>query len=207
MKNYCPDVSESLSPVCQPFFAALQRSQHWALPHQGLAGCAQGNGAEDNTGEHRAELSRDGRAAYWESALETHRQEMGRISPVPAQHKAAQSAAELLADSHPEGLKGPKEAPEPMSRLRLRHIACCGASQAHPDGDPAVCGHWDLTWRPLQYDQNKGCCPCAPSLHPATRAGCSFRARHKILLLRCRKAAVISLTECLIFNFSIFCRL
>ena len=55
----------------------------------------------------------------------------------------------------PRGLKGPEEAPQRMAQWRLRHSACCGASQAHPDGDPAACGCLDLAWRLLQYNQNE----------------------------------------------------
>lgn len=141
-------------------------------------------------GEHKAELIEGWKS--WEPALEIRRQEMGRITPVPAQHKAAQSDAHLLVclqTPTPRGSRGPEEAPQWMSRWRLQHITCCGASQAQPDGDPAAWGRSDLAWRLLQYNQNEWCCSCTPSLHPATLTGYSFRAQREILLLPCRKAA------------------
>lgn len=167
------------------------------LSHWGLASCAQGSWAEDNVGE--PELSYGG-AACKEPALQTGRQEMGRVTPEPAQHEAAPSAVQLLSclQTPPQEAGRDQRSPSVNGRVEAPAHGLLWSIQAHLHGDPSAC--LVSVWRLLQHTWNRRCCPSALSLPPAALTGENLRAQHKILLLTCGKAAVISLGEGLMFN-------
>lgn len=158
MKNYCPvycvlqsQPSQSLfSPVCQPFFPGADAQ---CSPIEGWPVVPWGTTQESMELSYRGTVKLPAENQRWKYA---GKRQGGLIQCQHSIRLLEGMRSCLLACKLP-----PQEARRGWRRLHSKchdedwHIACCGGSRAHPDGDLAACGHSDLARRPLRYNQNK----------------------------------------------------
>jgi len=110
------NISESpSSSVPAIFFSPSEEPMLRALPLRAGQLCL-GGLSRGQRGRAQSRAIEGWKSCLLRTALEIRRQEMERITPVPAQQKAARSDAQLLACllPTPQGLKKPEEAPQRM---------------------------------------------------------------------------------------------